>query len=259
MEEETIPENEKVINLTESSGNTLRKMGKYRLTVGVELLAMGFFCPPLRILGMYHIIKGTKSMIIGKNAADTADTKIIELSKKSTEQSVDEESKANSGLTELDNKITSVTGEKSAQENAQNKQEENEEGKTEEGTTEGTAESAAEGTAQGATNVGTANNTQENSNGKPTNKEEAMLSAYNKDRFVGDIMKNKENKTEQTGKTTSKSKKDKKEMNTDEAQDSVDDINASAKDDSKDSEKVTKDTEKDEKQLTKEAKNFKNK
>ncbi|MBO6087568.1 hypothetical protein J6P92_04385, partial [bacterium] len=109
--DEIIPEAVERLAFTNSSGGTLYKMGKYRITVGVELLTQALFAPHLRELGMYHITKGNESAAIGAEAQKISNSEIPKIADKTTTSSVENEGQAIDGLNEIDVMISSVTGE----------------------------------------------------------------------------------------------------------------------------------------------------
>lgn len=270
--EEIIPEDKDTVNLTDASGKTLTKMGKYRVTVGMEMIAKSLLNPYLYHLGTKHIVKGTISMGIGFAAQLVSASPIPEFAEKSTDAAVKEEDKAIEGLTETDAKIVEVTGEEAAQ------------GDVEEGLEDETAQEPVEDTMaegkSGSTSVsetapeqaesatlGDDTSLSDDVEQIPANEEqtddiedtEDVEKTEDKVPSVDDAEKEPQKAGEETDNVaklpiSGGKKKDKEEVSTDKAGDMTKKAYDIAKDDSKDSEKVKKDTEKDEKQLGKEAK-----
>lgn len=283
---ETIPQYKERLNFTENTGITLKKMGKYRVTVGKQQIMH------LQMKkGFRNISKGTKSMSIGSNAEKKATKPIARLSEKSTVSAVASVNEALSSLTSLNSKIVSVTGEDTAAsstaQSGNNVQQDNEPNKD----TQTGAATQSENTDNNTTQTNTATadkaaktttiNTENNDNTQndisvktSTKKIDETASApqekvIEQKEITAAKTKSKPNtkQTEEqkdtektlnavpsTSNTSTSSEKEDEEMTTDDAQDNVDDINGSAKEDSKDSENVKKDTDKTTKELEKETK-----
>ena len=107
--QENIPQYKERLNFTANSGINLGKMGKYRVTVGVQQL-MSFQIKK----GLNNINKGSQSMTIGSNAEKTATKPTAKLSEKATTAAVAETNDALTSLNSINSKIVSVTGEDTA-------------------------------------------------------------------------------------------------------------------------------------------------
>lgn len=291
--QETIPQYKERLNFTENSGISLNKMGKYRVTVGMQQIMH------LQIKkGFRNISKGTNSMSIGSNAEKIATKPIAKLSEKSTVSAVASVDEALSSLTSLNSKIVSVTGEDTATSNTPSENGGNNNNRQGTEKNNGTQTGAA---ANNQENTKITNNTQSNQINVDTTEKAQPVNTDNNDNTTNNIsvetsskkineatsatqeniekqsknkiIKTKTNKkpnakqteaekdTEKTfnsvpssTNTNKSSEKKDEEMSTDEAQSNVEDINGSAKEDSKDSEKVKKDTDKTTKELEKETK-----
>ena len=261
--EEIIPEYSQKLTLTESTGGTLFKMGKYRIVYGMSLL---YPLSPRYYEGLMHIAKGTKSSVIGASAKIVGAIPTDDVAMKAAIESTEKESESLNELNSVDANIISVTGEESQEDKSEKSadsgtgQQDIPEMNDEEGKTTGAAanvvkndeKSSDTNEKEGAGTIKTVSLVQTNV------KTQFSQANTNDRRFV----KGREEKTHYdipeasplavNGNT--KKKNDDKNMSTDDAKGSVSDIKASAKDSSKDSEKVLKDTDKDEKQLRKESK-----
>ncbi len=271
--DEIIPEDVEKLAFTGANGGTLFKMGKYRITVGLEYLAAGMFVPPLRVLGMWHIARGGISAAIGAEAQAAAKTPLPEVALKSVDASTANEEVAINGMNSIDAQISEITGEQTEAEkyesaNADENDDANNEvtETTEEQTVEGSegqpvVENNNESVTGGAAQISesdakaveetpadedskTVKNVKESEEKQKTSETNPEKAIENDDEIK------KETKT--SGKSAKSEKK--QDMDTDKAQDTVDDIAADGEETGKDSEKVLKDTDKDEKQLEKETK-----
>lgn len=292
--DEIIPEDIEKLDFTNNSGGTLYKMGKYRITVGLEYLAAGWFCPPLRILGMYHIAKGSISAGIGATAKFVSKIPTPKVASKVTDSAVDNEENAIKSLNEADAKISAITGEQTETEKleAAKENEENDENEGIEDVNE--ADATDEATGENSEKVtGTEINVSQMStmitasgetivtdpktgapadpeDGKPIDETEEtpVDKVEEKTEDVEDTddaqkVKETSEEAEEEGaesttetSSSSKSKKKEKDQDPDKAEEAVKDANGTGKELGKDSEKVQKDTEKDTKKLEKEAKNI---
>ena len=269
--EETLPQNKERLNFTESSGKTLTKMGKFRVSIGMDQIAN------LQIKkGIRNVSKGTVSMGIGLAANMIANTPIPKLTEKATNIAVGEGNEAVSSLTSLNDKIVSVTGEGTTTTTTTTNSEANQQG-GEENSNNPQSRAAAENTT--ANTPETANNTElttvtTNETSTPANqnindtaepKDSSNISTKEINKSLDENntkatktpneQNSKElNSTPSTPTKSSSSEKEDDEMSTDDAQDNVDDVKGSAKDDSKESERVKKDTDKTTKELEKETK-----
>ena len=273
--EKIIPKAKEDLNFTDNSGETLAKMGKYRIIVGMEQIALMQFKK-----GLKNVAKGTISAGIGLGAMIVGSLPTPKLADKATTSAIKNETSAIEGLNQADAMISSVTGEETTQSAYNsNKQEAQDDtaGNAEEGakdTGDGTTSTSpapeaqttpapeaqtapapeaqtapAEAPAQPQTNTSTttiedtAKTTQTVSNGKKMTPEE-------KEENKG--LKSASDATSSS--SSSKNSKKKDAMTTDKAGDTVKKAEKTAKDDAKDSEKVKKDTDKTTKQLEKETK-----
>lgn len=265
--QENIPQHKERLNFTANSGINLGKMGKYRVTVGVQQL-MSFQIKK----GLNNINKGSQSMTIGSNAEKTATKPTAKLSEKATTAAVAETNDALTSLNSINSKIVSVTGEDTATP-ATTPQSTN----TNENQEQDNTNNTQTGAAANIDNTNNANNQTTNSNtttqtapaqnqtinaNEDIKKEPANTSAKEINKSIGNSNStvseenptNELNTASSTPSTTSSSEKNDDEMSTDDAQDNVDDVKSSAKDDGKESEQIKKDTDKTTKELEKETK-----
>ena len=269
--EETLPQNKERLNFTESSGKTLTKMGKFRVSIGMDQIAN------LQIKkGIRNVSKGTVSMGIGLAANMIANTPIPKLTEKATNIAVGEGNEAVSSLTSLNDKIVSVTGEGTTTTTTTTNSEANQQGGEEnsnnpqsraaaENTTANTQETAdnTELTTVTTNETSTPANQNINDTAEPKDSSNISTKEINKSLDENNTKATKTpneqnskelNSTPSTPTKSSSSEKEDDEMSTDDAQDNVDDVKGSAKDDSKESERVKKDTDKTTKELEKETK-----
>lgn len=265
--QENIPQHKERLNFTANSGINLGKMGKYRVTVGVQQL-MSFQIKK----GLNNINKGSQSMTIGSNAEKTATKPTAKLSEKATTAAVEETNDALTSLNSINSKIVSVTGEDTATP-ATTPQSTN----TNENQEQDNTNNTQTGAAANIDNTNNANNQTTNNNtttqtapaqnqtinaNEDIKKEPANTSAKEINKSIGNSNStvseenptNELNTASSTPSTTSSSEKNDDEMSTDDAQDNVDDVKSSAKDDGKESEQIKKDTDKTTKELEKETK-----
>lgn len=262
--EEIIPQDKERLDFTDNSGETLAKMGKYRIIVGIEQIMTYQYRK-----GIKNVAKGTISAGIGLGAMIISRTPVPKITEKATNKAVKEGTKAITGLNQVDGQISAITGEETSQSQYDTQKAESQEAQTQpEASTEEmanaqTTESAQteESTQAGETPAQTAE-TQDST--------EQTLVDTNIAASVEDMQKapantdNTEATTEETENTVStventpsSSKKEKEVLTTDKAQENVDKTADSAKDDSKDSENIKKDTDKTTKELEKETKHLK--
>lgn len=265
--QENIPQHKERLNFTANSGINLGKMGKYRVTVGVQQL-MSFQIKK----GLNNINKGSQSMTIGSNAEKTATKPTAKLSEKATTAAVAETNDALTSLNSINSKIVSITGEDTATP-ATTPQSTN----TNENQEQDNTNNTQTGAAANIDNTNNANNQTTNNNtttqtapaqnqtinaNEDIKKEPANTSAKEINKSIGNSNStvseenptNELNTASSTPSTTSSSEKNDDEMSTDDAQDNVDDVKSSAKDDGKESEQIKKDTDKTTKELEKETK-----
>lgn len=265
--QENIPQHKERLNFTANSGINLGKMGKYRVTVGVQQL-MSYQIKK----GLNNINKGSQSMTIGSNAEKTATKPTAKLSEKATTAAVAETNDALTSLNSINSKIVSVTGEDTATP-ATTPQSTN----TNENQEQDNTNNTQTGAAANIDNTNNANNQTTNNNtttqtapaqnqtinaNEDIKKEPANTSAKEINKSIGNSNStvseenptNELNTASSTPSTTSSSEKNDDEMSTDDAQDNVDDVKSSAKDDGKESEQIKKDTDKTTKELEKETK-----
>ena len=265
--QENIPQHKERLNFTANSGINLGKMGKYRVTVGVQQL-MSYQIKK----GLNNINKGSQSMTIGSNAEKIATKPTAKLSEKATTAAVAETNDALTSLNSINSKIVSVTGEDTATP-ATTPQSTN----TNENQEQDNTNNTQTGAAANIDNTNNANNQTTNNNtttqtapaqnqtinaNEDIKKEPANTSAKEINKSIGNSNStvseenptNELNTASSTPSTTSSSEKNDDEMSTDDAQDNVDDVKSSAKDDGKESEQIKKDTDKTTKELEKETK-----
>lgn len=289
--EKEIPQDKEALNFTDKSGETLTKMGKYRVIVGLKQIASLQFKK-----GFKNFTKGSTSTAIGFSAQIVGSLPTPKIADKATTRAIRNETSAIEGLNQADAMISSITGEETTQSTYDsNKQAEQDQtaGNTEEGaqdTADGTdatgttsqpeattAPAAQSAPAQQTTSAKTTESTSEgsvtgaatpiakiktseiqsstNSVEKAVSKAQPTVSSNNKT----ETPEEKEVNTAASATTSTSSKKSgskKEEMTDAKAQDTVDKAKNSAKDSSKDSENVKKDTDKTTKELEKETKNL---
>ncbi len=266
--DEIIPEDKVRIAFTNSSGKTLRKMGIYRVTVGMEQIAL------LQIKkGLRNIAKGTISTGIGVGAEIVSKTPIPKVAEKTTGIAVNAENNAINTLTELDNRITEVTGDKAADEEISNPEESANGEENSEGEENGEAgqDPAANTTEEPAEANGSTIPVETAPSGEtvPTEDPNAVEVSIDDEEPstvkepTGDNNGNtvvgggkemsEEEKAQAAGEMAKKEEKNQKKQ-TDKQEDIVKDTNRSAKKDAKESKKIEKDEKKNAKQLEKEAK-----
>ena len=293
--EKEIPQDKEALNFTDKSGETLTKMGKYRVIVGLKQIASLQFKK-----GFKNFTKGSTSTAIGFSAQIVGSLPTPKIADKATTRAIRNETSAIEGLNQADAMISSITGEETTQSTYDsNKQAEQDQtaGNTEEGaqdtadgtdvtgttsqpeattapaaqsapaqqtTSAKTTESTSEGSATGAATPITKIKTSEiqsstNSVEKAVSKAQPTVSSNNKTETPEEKNEEKEVNAAASATTSTSSKKSgskKEEMTDAKAQDTVDKAKNSAKDSSKDSENVKKDTDKTTKELEKETKNL---
>lgn len=291
--EKEIPQDKEALNFTDKSGETLTKMGKYRVIVGLKQIASLQFKK-----GFKNFTKGSTSTAIGFSAQIVGSLPTPKIADKATTRAIRNETSAIEGLNQADAMISSITGEETTQSTYDsNKQAEQDQtaGNTEEGaqdTADGTdvtgttsqpeattAPAAQSAPAQQTTSAKTTESTSEgsvtgaatpiakiktseiqsstNSVEKAVSKAQPTVSSNNKTETPEGKNEEKEVNTAASATTSTSSKKSgskKEEMTDDKAKDTVDKAKDSAKDSSKDSENVKKDTDKTTKELEKETK-----
>ena len=293
--EKEIPQDKEALNFTDKSGETLTKMGKYRVIVGLKQIASLQFKK-----GFKNFTKGSTSTAIGFSAQIVGSLPTPKIADKATTRAIRNETSAIEGLNQADAMISSITGEETTQSTYDsNKQAEQDQtaGNTEEGaqdtadgtdvtgttsqpeattapaaqsapaqqtTSAKTTESTSEGSATGAATPIAKIKTSEiqsstNSVEKAVSKAQPTVSSNNKTETPEEKNEEKEVNAAASATTSTSSKKSgskKEEMTDAKAQDTVDKAKNSAKDSSKDSENVKKDTDKTTKELEKETKNL---
>lgn len=291
--EKEIPQDKEALNFTDKSGETLTKMGKYRVIVGLKQIASLQFKK-----GFKNFTKGSTSTAIGFSAQIVGSLPTPKIADKATTRAIRNETSAIEGLNQADAMISSITGEETTQSTYDsNKQAEQDQtaGNTEDGaqdtadgtdvtgttsqpeattapaaqsapaqqtTSAKTTESTSEGSATGAATPIAKIKTSEiqsstNSVEKAVSKAQPTVSSNNKTETPEEKNEEKEVNTAASATTSTSSKKSgskKEEMTDAKAQDTVDKAKNSAKDSSKDSENVKKDTDKTTKELEKETK-----
>lgn len=137
--EKEIPQDKEALNFTDKSGETLTKMGKYRVIVGLKQIASLQFKK-----GYKNVAKGTTSTAIGFGAQIVGSLPTPKIADKATTRAIRNETSAIEGLNQADAMISSITGEETTQSTYDsNKQAEQDQtaGNTEEG-----AQDTADGT-----------------------------------------------------------------------------------------------------------------
>ena len=228
--EEVIPVDAESLSFTDNSGVTLQKMGEYRINIGIQQIR-NF----QNRIGIENIRKGKISKAIGINAQDVSDTKTLDATDNATTNAVSNEQKAITGLNEVDGKISSITGEETAQ-NSYDAKNANGESPTQTSPTPEEEVDVPEN--NGVTGDKAPAETPEN------NPENTPAEPKQEDLDTAPTAPSKAPKKEAP-------KGDKKAA--DKSQKEVDNINKNAEKDAKDSLKIKKNTEKTSKQLTKEA------
>ena len=287
--ETEIPQDKEALNFTDKSGETLTKMGKYRVIVGLKQIASLQFKK-----GFKNFTKGSTSTAIGFSAQIVGSLPTPKIADKATTRAIRNETSAIEGLNQADAMISSITGEETTQSTYDsNKQAEQDQtaGNTEEGaqdTADGTdvtgTTSQPEATTAPAQQTTSAKTTESTSEGSVTGAATPVQEEKSSETSVETISSNElEKQTSKATKTVSDGEKEtpeekeanevenkaaeattssssstssskKEEMTDDKAQDIVDKAKDSAKDSSKDSENVKKDTDKTTKELEKETK-----
>lgn len=286
--EKIIPKAKEDLNFTDNSGETLAKMGKYRIIVGMEQIAA------LQLKkGFKNVTKGTISAGIGLGAMIVGSLPTPKLADKATASAIKNETSAIEGLNQADAMISSITGEETTQ-SAYDSNKQAEQDKA-----AGNAEDGAKDTGDGTTTTtptpeapttpevsttpakaavqpqtdGVTQPTEENLTGAAAPVEEnpaestpkeVVTQPSNTETTDGKKEENLEEKNndgvirkaaQQATSSSSKSNSNKKEeITTDKAKDNVNKVNGSAKDSAKDSEETKKDEDKTTKQLEKETK-----
>ncbi len=137
-QEKIIPQAKEDLSFTDNSGATLAKMGKYRVTVGLQQIAMMQFKK-----GYKNLAKGAVSVGIGLGAQIVGSLPTPQLAEKATTSAIKNETSAIEGLNQADAMISSITGEETTQSSYDsNKQAEQDQ-------TAGNAEDGAKDTADG--------------------------------------------------------------------------------------------------------------
>lgn len=137
--EKEIPQDKEALNFTDKSGETLTKMGKYRVIVGLKQIASLQFKK-----GFKNFTKGSTSTAIGFSAQIVGSLPTPKIADKATTRAIRNETSAIEGLNQADAMISSITGEETTQSTYDsNKQAEQDQtaGNTEEG-----AQDTADGT-----------------------------------------------------------------------------------------------------------------
>ena len=141
--EKEIPQDKEALNFTDKSGETLTKMGKYRVIVGLKQIASLQFKK-----GFKNFTKGSTSTAIGFTAQIVGSLPTPKIADKATTRAIRNETSAIEGLNQADAMISSITGEETTQSTYDsNKQAEQDQtaGNTEEG-----AQDTADGTGANA-------------------------------------------------------------------------------------------------------------
>lgn len=142
--EKEIPQDKEALNFTDKSGETLTKMGKYRVIVGLKQIASLQFKK-----GFKNFTKGSTSTAIGFSAQIVGSLPTPKIADKATTRAIRNETSAIEGLNQADAMISSITGEETTQSTYDsNKQAEQDQ-------TAGNTEEGAQDTADGTDATGT--------------------------------------------------------------------------------------------------------
>lgn len=142
--EKEIPQDKEALNFTDKSGETLTKMGKYRVIVGLKQIASLQFKK-----GFKNFTKGSTSTAIGFSAQIVGSLPTPKIADKATTRAIRNETSAIEGLNQADAMISSITGEETTQSTYNsNKQAEQDQ-------TAGNTEEGAQDTADGTDVTGT--------------------------------------------------------------------------------------------------------
>lgn len=258
--EEVIPAAKERLNFTDASGETLSKIGMYRVELGMmQIMALQLE------KGLRNIVLGTISTGIGLVAQAEGDSPLPSIAEKATGKSVKEEDNAINSLTSLEAQIISVTGEDATvipadeEENAEDAQgTENGEEVAPPQTTEDTNSSVveeevvteAQETAEDTGVETAAVPAEENS----TDAVEETEDAQNTEVTEGTGKKEEKEKTPEALADDAEKQEKQITKQTDKQEDVVKSGAKTAKDAGKESKKIEKDEKKDAKQLEKEAK-----
>ena len=279
-----IPEDKARLDFTDNTGETLRKMGRYRVIVGMEQIAT-------RILirkGLINVAKGTISMGIGVAARLAANIPSPKVAEKLTEKSTNNEQSAINELDNVDVKISEVTGEQTELEKyneSKNSEESEETENTEETQAEDSevTEDSSDETAISVIQDKSQNNSMNAENNSGLNLESGEIvepkMEPEEEQPAEDISteetETEDKSAEETGETDTSDNSDSSDSDDNsnpsdhstsggsakKKEDTAADVFSggvlrSGKSDSKAAEQVKKDTEKDEKQLLKETQNI---
>ena len=136
--EKIIPQAKEDLSFTDNSGETLTKMGKYRVIVGLQQIAMMQFKK-----GYKNVAKGAVSVGIGFVAQIVGSLPTPKLAEKATTNAIKNETSAIEGLNQADAMISSITGEETTQSTYEANKQDNQD------QTAGNAEEGATDTADG--------------------------------------------------------------------------------------------------------------
>ena len=136
--EKIIPQAKEDLSFTDNSGETLTKMGKYRVIVGLQQIAMMQFKK-----GYKNVAKGAVSVGIGFGAQIVGSLPTPKLAEKATTNAIKNETSAIEGLNQADAMISSITGEETTQSTYEANKQDNQD------QTAGNAEEGATNTADG--------------------------------------------------------------------------------------------------------------
>ena len=267
-DQEIIPQDKEQLDFTSNSGETLAKMGTYRIITGLEQIAAFQF-----VQGAKNIAKGTISTTIGLGAITVSETPAPKIAEKATDTAIKHEDKALNKLGEVDNQIAEVTGEETVtnQTKAQMAEENNEEGSENGKDTEAAINDA--NVEASVNDVKKAVTPEQSAPAQATPQvrggANAMMVLANQREMDRIKSIRGDNKTasgataKKPGKSQSSPENEGKDAlkegasmqkDTGKASSQAKQIGGDATNDSKESEKIKKDTEKDEKQLLKETK-----
>lgn len=111
-QQEVIPVAKESLDFTANNGLTLKRIGSYRFKLGMKQSFGGLFISKKAYI---NITRGLRSMKIGQEAIDTADTRLPELAEKTTDIAVANGNEALTSLNGVNGQIVAITGEDTPQ------------------------------------------------------------------------------------------------------------------------------------------------
>ena len=235
--EEVIPAAQERLDFTNASGETLLKIGMYRIEIGMmQIMAWQL------IKGLRNVALGTISTGIGVAAQATGDSPLPKIAEKSTDKTVKEEDESINALSELEAKIISVTG---AEATSTDKNSED-------------AEDSGETLQTEDTKANNEENIIENNQVEDTNMETPKIpdvsTSSNSTKNTETTSSTRKDESPEALASNANKQESQLDKQTDAQNDIVKESNKTAKDAGKESKKIEKDEKKNAKQLEKEAK-----